>query len=472
MKQTETNEFKTAPILGLVMKFAIPCVISLLINSLYNIVDQIFIGRGVGYLGNGATNVVFPITVIALAFALLIGDGGAAWLSLKMGEGSPKEAKKGIGNAVTLSVIAGVLILIISWVFFDPLLSLFGCTDAIYPYAVAYGRVILIGLPFTIVSTALNSIIRADGSPQYAMGSMIVGAVINVILDPVFIFVFHWGVFGAALATIIGQIASFVISIIYLRKFKSFRLDKKVFVLSAKNSSSIASLGISSFITQISIVIVMAVTNNMLKHYGATSVYGAEIPITAMGITMKVNQIMISIAVGIAAGAQPIWGYNYGAKEFQRVRETMKITVICATAVTVLAFIMFQFFPMSIISLFGAEDVLYNEFAVKCFRIFLLACVLNGFQTIAGIFVQAIGKPIKSAVISLSRQIVFYVPATLILPGVLGIEGVLWSGPVADVLAFVLALGIILYEMKQIKKAESVDSKNYSCKNVLAADKG
>lgn len=444
------NPLGYEPIGKLIGKFAIPCVISLIVNSLYNIVDQIFIGHGVGYLGNGATNIVFPITIITLAIALLIGDGGAAYLSLKLGEGKKIDAARGVGNAIILSIVLGIVLLVIGLIFLKPLLYLFGCTDVLYPYANEYGRVIVLGIPFVVVSTALNSIIRADGSPKYAMASMILGAVFNTILDPIFIFIFGWGVHGAAVATIIGQIASCVISLLYLRSFKSIAIRKEHLTLKLKSCKSVCSLGISSFITQAAIVVVMAVTNNLLTKYGAQSVYGAEIPITALGITMKVNQIMISILVGIAAGAQPIIGYNYGSKQIDRVKKTLKWTIISATIVTVICFLIFQFATQSVIDLFGSEEGLYNEFAIKCFRIFLLACVLNGFQTVASIFMQAIGKPVQSAILSLSRQIIVLVPAAFILSDIMGVEGVLWSGPVADVAAFILATVLLTLEMYKV----------------------
>lgn len=443
------NPLGYEPIGKLIGRFAIPCVISLIVNSLYNIVDQIFIGNGVGYLGNGATNVVFPITIITLAIALLIGDGGAAYLSLKLGEGDKEKAAHGVGNAITLSVVSGIVLFLIGIIFLKPLLYLFGCTDILYPYADEYGRIILFGIPFVVVSTAINSIIRADGSPQFAMGSMILGAVVNTILDPVFIFVFHWGVQGAAVATIIGQIASCVLSLLYLRKFKSVRPKKRDMVLDVKYCKAVTSLGISSFITQAAVVVVMAVTNNLLAKYGALSIYGAEISITAMGIVMKVNQIMISIIVGIAAGAQPIIGYNYGAGQADRVKKTLKWTAISATVVTVFFLFLFQFGTQSIINLFGSEEGLYNEFAAKCFKIFLLTCVFNGFQTVASIFMQAIGKPVQSAILSLSRQIIILVPAAIVLSGIMGIDGILWSGPVADTIAFVLAAILLIVELQK-----------------------
>lgn len=446
------SPFATEPIGRLIVKFAVPSVIALLVNSLYNIVEQIFIGWGVGYLGNGATNIVFPITIIALALSMMIGNGGAAYLSLKMGEGEVETAKKGVGNAVTLVTIVSILLAVIFLVWIDPILTLFGATDVLRPFALEYGFIIGAGLPFMMISAAINSMIRADGSPKYAMLSMVIGAIINVILDPVFIFVFQMGVKGAAIATIIGQVASFVVSVLYMPHFKSVQLHKSSFAPCAKVSVNIVIFGLSSFITQFAITIVMALTNNLLAKYGAQSVYGAEIPLTATGIVMKVNQIMIAILLGIATGTQPIIGYNYGAKSYHRVKKALEISLIASEIVSVAALLTFQFAPMSVVSLFGSEEGLYNEFAVKAFRIFLMLCPLTGFQTIAAVYLQAVGKPVKSAILSLARQIIFFVPTVLILPIFLGVEGVLWTGPVADGLAFLLSLAFLLYERNHLKR--------------------
>ena len=449
--------FATEPVGRLIVRFAIPCVISLVVNALYNIVDQIFIGWGVGYLGNGATNVVFPITIITLALAVLIGDGGAAYLSLKLGEGDMASVKKGVGNSAVMVTIAGVAMLVITLVFMDPILTLFGATDLLRPFALEYGYVIAIGLPFTMISTALNAIIRADGSPKYAMVSMLLGAVINTVFDPIFIFVFEMGVRGAAIATVMGQVASFVVSVLYLPRFKTFKLDASALRLDGRVCRGVLSLGVSSFITQIAITIVMALFNNLLKVYGAASIYGAEIPLTDMGIVMKVNQIMISILVGIAVGAQPVIGFNYGCKNFHRVKRAFQIAIIAAEVVAVIAFLIFQLAPMSVVSLFGSEEGLYNEFAVMCFRIFLLLCPLNGFQTVAAIYLQAVGKPVKSAIVTLARQIVFLVPVAVLLPRWIGVTGVLWAGPVADSLAFILAVIFVGYEIRQLKSLHAAE---------------
>lgn len=451
----KASPFSTEPIGKLIAKFAIPCVISLLVNSLYNIVDQIFIGWGVGYIGNGATNVVFPITIIALALSLMIGDGGAAYLSLKLGEGDTEKARRGVGNAIVMVTGVSIVLAAVFLIFIDPILTLFGATDALRPYALEYGTVIGIGLPFMMIPAALNSMIRADGGPKYAMLSMALGAVINTIFDPVFIFVFHMGVRGAAIATVMGQVASFIFSVAYLPRFKTVRFNAAAFRLNGRTCGNILSFGISSFITQFAITIVMALTNNLLASYGANSVYGSEIPLTATGIVMKVNQILISILVGIAVGTQPIIGYNYGARNFMRVKKSLDIALVASEIIAVIAFLIFQFAPMSVVSLFGSEEGLYNEFAVLAFRIFLLFCPLTGFQTVIAVYLQAIGKPIKSAILSLSRQIIFFVPAALILPMFLGVTGVLWTGPVADGLAFILSVAFLVYERKQLKEIES-----------------
>lgn len=339
------SPFSTEPIGRLIAKFAIPCVISLLVNSLYNIVDQIFIGWGVGYLGNGATNVVFPITIIALALSLMIGDGGAAYLSLKLGEGDLASAKKGVCNAIAMVTVVSIVLMAVFLIFINPILNLFGATDTLRPYALEYGYVIGIGLPFMMIPAAINSIIRADGSPKYAMFSMVIGAVINTIFDPVFIFVFHMGVRGAAIATVMGQVASFIVSVVYMPRFKSVHLDAQSFLPQARTCGNILSFGISSFITQFAITIVMALTNNLLADYGAASIYGSEIPLTATGIVMKVNQILISILVGISVGTQPIIGFNYGAKNFMRVKKALDIALVVSEIISIIAFLIFQFAP-------------------------------------------------------------------------------------------------------------------------------
>ena len=438
----------------LMVKFSIPCIISLLVNALYNIVDQIFIGWGVGYLGNGATNVVFPLTMVCLAFALMFGDGGAAYLSLKLGEKKKEEASRGVANAIIISVIVAILLGAGILVLLPQLLTLFGCTDVLRDYAQKYGFIISIGLPFMIIGTTLNSIIRADGNPQYAMISMVLGAILNVILDPIFIFVFKMGVEGAAIATVLSQIATFLINIIYIKKFKTITLNKDKFKLKLNIAKKVSMLGISSFITQMSIVFVIAAENNLLGKYGATSKFGSEIPITVLGIVMKISQILNSIIIGIAAGAQPIIGYNYGAEQYDRVKKTLKTVLGLSIGISTIAFILFQTIPEKLISIFGSGDETYIEFACIAFRTYLMLCICNGVQIPSGIFFQAIGKSIKSAVLSLSRQILFLIPAMIIFGSMFGIEGVLYSGPFADGLAFLIAAILLTVEIKKLGKIQ------------------
>lgn len=438
----------------LIKKFSLPCIISLLVNSLYNIVDQIFIGWGVDYLGNGATNIVFPLTVIALSFALMFGDGSSAFLSLKLGEKKKEEASKGVCNGIFLSIIVSIILCTISLVFLPQILNLFGCTDILRDYALKYGYIIVMGFPFMMIGATLNSIIRADGSPKYSMASMIVGAILNTILDPIFIFVFNKGVEGAAIATVISQIVTAVLNVLYIKKFKSIKIDKEAFKLKPEFCKKVSLLGISSFITQISIVLVIAVENNVLGKYGAESKYGSEIAITVLGIVMKISQILNSIIIGLAAGAQPIIGYNYGAQKYDRVKKTLGTVLKIGVAVSTIAFILFQTIPDKLISIFGNGNDLYIEFACLSFRTYLLLCIFNGIQIPAGIFFQAIGKSSKSAMLSLSRQIVFLIPAMIILSKIFGIKGALYAGPVADGLAFIISAILLIIEIKNLKKNE------------------
>ncbi len=436
----------------LIRKFAIPCIISLLVNSLYNIVDQIFIGWGVGYLGNGATNVVFPLTMVCLAFALMFGDGGAAYLSLKLGEKKQKEAAKGVGNAITISVIVSILICVGYLIFLPQLLNLFGCTDNLREYALSYGEIIVLGLPFMMIGSTLNSIIRADGNPKYAMTSMVAGAILNVILDPIFIFLLNMGVEGAAIATVISQIVTFLINVFYIKKFKSIKIGKEEFKPQAQVMRKVSALGISSFITQMSIVLVIAFENNLLGKYGAESKYGADIPITVLGIVMKISQILNSIIIGIAAGSQPILGYNYGAGKYDRVKKTLKYVLGLSVIISTIAFILFQTIPDKLISIFGSGNELYMEFACIAFRTYLMLVICNGVQIPSGIFFQAIGKSAKSAILSLSRQILFLIPAMVTFGSLFGLIGVLYAGPFADGLAFVISGILIIVEMKHLGK--------------------
>ncbi|MDD3219710.1 MAG: MATE family efflux transporter [Lachnospiraceae bacterium] len=458
MNQNSNQYLAEAPIGKLMMKFSIPCIMSLLVSSLYNIVDQIFIGRGVGYLGNGATNVVFPITVIALAIALMIGDGCAAFLSICQGKKDTEGTKKGVGNSIFLLVIISIILMIIFMFGREGILHAFGATENNIEYARDYFNIIAIGIPFFMFANGLNSVIRADGSPQFAMISTLVGCIMNVILDPIAIFVFHWGVKGAAIATIAGQVVSAILALYYLFHTKSFKLSKNSFKIKGSIVKRVLPLGISSFLTQLSIVIIMGVMNNVLVKYGAMSKYGADIPMTVVGIVMKVFQIVIAFVIGVAAGSQPIVGYNYGAGLFGRVKEIYKKMMIAEVCIGVIATICFELFPLQLIGLFGSESDLYNEFGVLAFRIFLSTIIFCCVVKSTSVFLQSLGKPVMSMGISLLRDFVLSVPLVLLLPLAFGVEGPLFSGPIADIVTFLVVVIMMRHVMKgldtQMKKEE------------------
>ncbi len=450
LDKTQQNPLATAPITKLMLKYAVPSVIALVVNSLYNIVDQIFIGWGVGTLGNSATNVIFPLNMVITAFSLLLGDGGAAYLSLELGRQNKAKAQKGVNNTFSWLIITALLFLIICFIFLNPLIKLFGATPDNLPYALEYGKIVIIGFPFVIIGSGMCSIIRADGTPQLTMIAMIIGCLSNIILDALFVLGFNWGMQGAAIATVIGQILNFLICMWYIPRFKTIKISLKDMKPQFSLLKKISSLGISSFISQIAIAIVMTVINYYLVLYGTMSEYGADIPMAAFGIAMKFNTILVSLATGIATGSQPIIGYNYGSGSYHRVRKSFSIATKTATFVAFIFFLIFQIFPKQLTAMFGEQGSLYTEFSIMSLQIFPLLCFLNGFQIVSAIFFQSIGKPIISGIISLSRQILFLIPAIMILCKYIGIKGVLWAGPVADGLAFILALIFILYAFKKI----------------------
>ena len=450
----------TESIRRLLLKFSVPCVLSMLVSALYNIVDQIFIGQGVGYLGNAATNVVYPFTVIALAVSLLIGDGSAALLSLSLGRRDAEEAHRSVGNCIMLTVICAVLLTFAGFVWQDDILRLFGVTAECLDYAHAYMLPILIGLPFYMFTSACNGIIRADGSPQYAMASTIVGAVMNLILDPIAIFALHWGVSGAAIATAAGQVVTALLSALYFRRTKTFKLRRESFCLHGRTVRTLSGLGVSSLIIQLAIVIVMAVANNMINRYGPDSIYGANIPLSAVGIVMKVFAIVIGFAVGIGVGGQPIVGYNFGAGNYRRVKETYRAIVLAVCIAGMIAMLLFELCPQMLIRLFGNESELYNQYAQLCFRIFLGGILLTCLQKVSSIFLQSMGRPLQSTLLSLARDVVFFVPALLFLAPRYGVAGMLWAAPIADVLAGILAALLVASEMRRLTALENAPHKH------------
>lgn len=455
MNQNSNHYLAEEKISTLMCKFSIPCILSLLVSSLYNIVDQIFIGRGVGYLGNGATNVVFPITIIALAIALLVGDGCAAFLSICQGKKDTENAHKSVGNAIILIIFVSIILAILFLVMKESILHAFGATENNISYARDYFDYIVIGIPFFMFGNSLNSIIRADGSPKFAMISTLVGCIINVILDPIAIFILGWGMKGAAIATISGQIVTALLACYYLFHIKSCSLKRESFQVYGKLLKCILPLGISSFLTQISIVIIMATMNNTLVHYGAISKYGADIPLTVVGIVMKVFQIVIAVVVGIAAGVQPIVGYNYGAGKYKRVKQIYIAMIKAECVVALIALICFEVFPLQITNIFGSEDGLYNEFAVIAFRIYLCTIILCCIQKATSIFLQSLGKSFLSLSLSLLRDFILSVPLILLLPKMFGITGTLYSAPIADIISCIAVVCIMLSVFKELSKLEN-----------------
>lgn len=442
----------------LLRSFAVPSITATLVSSLYNIVDQVFIGQGVGYLGNAATNVSYPLSTICLAISLLIGIGSASRFSICLGRGDTDQVAKIAGNGVTLMVLAGILYLVLGEVLLTPMLRIFGATTEVLPYAQSYASIILIGMPFLILTNGISNLIRADGSPKYSMICMVAGAVVNTILDPIFIFVFQWGMFGAALATILGQILSFLLAIRYLWAFRTITLEKECFRPDWRDDLHTLSMGISSSVNQIAITIVQVVLNNSLTYYGAMSVYGEDIPLAACGIVMKTNAILLSIIVGISQGVQPIIGFNYGARKYDRVKQAYLLAIRWNFVISAVGFLLFQLFPRPIISIFGSGEELYFDFAVLFMRTFLFMVIVNGVQVLSSSFFTAIGKALKGLLLSLTRQVFFLIPLILILPLWLGIFGVLLAGPIADFIAFVVSVLLVKKEFSILKEQADVIS--------------
>lgn len=450
MENIHENPLGTEPIGKLLVKFAVPSCIAMIVNALYNIVDQIFIGQGVGYLGNGATNTILPLTIFTIAIALLFGDGCAAFFSMKLGEKRPEEAAKGVGTALICAMVFGIAVCILMNVFLTPICHLTGVTDLILPYALDYGHIIVSGFPFVAFSCCFASIIRADGSPIISMVGLIAGCVTNIVLDYIFVFPMQMGVKGAALATIIGQAVNCVIFLFYFTRFKHVKLVKEIWRVNLTYLKRICRLGSASFIIQISVVFIIIVVNNLLIRFGAKSEYGPEIPLTALGITMKVNNILLAIMNGIGAGALPIIAYNYGAGNQKRIRQAVKMAIGSAMICGAIATIFFQCFPYQIMAIFGAEGELYIKFGVLCLRVYLMFSVLDGLNNVIPTCFQAMNRPGFSVISSTMRQIGFMVPAQIIMAYVMGVTGILWGGVIAAGLSFILNV-IMLQKCMKIK---------------------
>lgn len=461
-----SNQFLGTERIGkLMIQYAVPCIISLLVGALYNIVDQLFIANAsyLGSYGNAANTVVFPLTVVALAIAVMIGDGCCAFVSISLGKGETDVAKKSVGNAVIMSVVSSLVLMVIYLVFQNQIIAMFGGTvnEETFYYAKEYFFYISLGIPFYMFGQAMNPVIRADGSPKFAMVSTLAGAITNIILDPVFIFVFRWGMMGAAVATVIGQILTALLSIWYILHMKIIKPHKTDFHMDRKICGRTLILGITSFLSQISLVAAMAAINNMLKKYGAmdeifSQPQYAQIPMAVVGIVMKFFQIVISIVVGMAAGCIPIVGFNMGAGKKERVKKLFTNLLIAEGIVGATAFIIVEFFPQQLISIFGAanESTYYTEFAIRAFRIYLCMIIFACINKACFIFLQAMGKAFASTALSMIREVVFGVGFALLLPVFLGLDGVLYSMPVSDILTFIIALFLINRTYKELRVKE------------------
>lgn len=434
----------------LILKFAIPAIISMLVSSLYNIVDQIFIGRGVGMLGNAATNIAFPISVLCTATALTFGIGSASNYNLESGRGDTKRATEIAGCGLFMLALGGMLIAVIVIIFLDPLLHLFGATADVLPYAQDYAGITALGAPFLVLTTGGNHLIRADRSPTYSMTSMLVGAIVNTILDPLFIFVFHWGIEGAAWATVIGQVASGIMVIVYFAKYRKMELKLKMCWPRWRYIKAIISLGMASGINQIAIAAVQILMNNTLKYYGKLSVYGPDIPLACVGVVSKVNMLFMAFCIGISQGCQPIWGFNYGAELYDRVKKTYKRAFQACLTLGIIFFLCFQLIPRPIISLFGSGEELYFQFAEQYFKIYMFMTFVNGIQPMSSGFFTSIGKAKLGIVMSLTRQVLFLIPLVIIFPRFLGIDGVIYAGPIADFAAAAIAITFAIKEHRKM----------------------
>ena len=453
--QKSQNPLETAPVAPLIAQYAVPSIISMLVMAAYNITDQIFIGRTVGMLGNAATNVAFPMSMLSSTLALLFGAGTATNFNINMGAKKEDEAAKFLGTGLTALLSVGVLFMCIVFIFKTQLLLLCGSTNTVFPFANAYLGITAFGIPFFTFTQAAAYLIRSDGSPAYSMLSTGAGAVLNVLLDWLFLFYFKWGIAGAALATIIGQFVSFVLCVFYFTKFKSFKVRLPMFGVKLPYLIKICKLGFSNFINHIIMSTVMIVMNNTLKYYGGLSAYGSDIPLAVSGVIAKLNAILTGITVGLAQGCQPIFGFNTGAKNYARVKETYKKACAATLTVSVLVFLVFQIFPRGIISIFGVGDESYFEFAEKYLRIFLMMVCVHGMQPLTVSYFTSTGKAKPAAVLSISRQGFFLIPLLVTLPMIFGLDGALYAGPIADTLAFLLSVVLIVVDFKRMTLVQS-----------------
>ena len=446
------NPLGTEPIKNLIVKYSIPTALTLMVNYIYNIVDQIFIGQGVGIEGMAATNVAFPLTIISIAVALLIGDGCAANISLCLGRKEQDTADRTVSHASTMLVVSGIVIAVLCFLFAGTIANMFGSTDTAFNQSVIYIKTIAWGLPFLMLSSALTAIIRADGNPQYTMKCMIIGCIINIILDPVFIFVFDMGVFGAGVATVIGEAYTGIACFTYLRRLKTVHIKKEALIPTPALSFKILSLGIPSLLTQIMNALVQITMNNLMSVYGSRTIYGGDTALSVYGMMMKVYQIAHSMFVGVSSATQPINGYNFGAKNYKRVYETYKMAVKIAITISIIWFAVYQIFPRFIAMMFVSDDALYIDCAEHIFRIYMAMFFIYGLHLVTASFLQSIGKPTKALLIPIIRQALLLIPLSIILSSKFGLDGAIMAAPIADLAVFIVALTLAVTEFRSWKK--------------------
>lgn len=446
------NPLGVRPVKRLLFSFSIPAIISCLVNSVYNIVDQIFIGQGVGYLGNAATTIAFPLMTIIMAFATLIGSGGSAYAALRLGEGRKREALLTLNNLLVIAIGLGILLAATGLIFLKPILTLFGATETTMPYAIDYTSIVLMGVPFSVISIALSNMARTDGHPRMSMYGILIGAALNTVLDPIYIFVLDWGVKGAAIATITAQFVSMVVLCYYFLRKGNMRFTRRYMKPVGRVWYKIFSLGISSGITSLVACIMQVVMNNSLVYYGNQTEITGDVALSAMGIVMKIAMILASVCIGFGIGAQPILGFNLGAKKYARVRHTYLLAVSIATGSILIGWAVCQLAPHLVLSLFGKENQTFTDFAVRCLRIYLGGIFCAGFQIVSTNYFQATGQPLKASLLSMLRQLILLIPLLLILPLFFGLNGLLYAGPCADIGSAVIVALFILPEMRKLNR--------------------
>lgn len=437
----------------LLIKFALPAIVSMLVNSIYNIVDQIFIGQGIGYLGNAATTIAFPVVTIILAMSTLLGAGGSAYAAIKLGEKKQEEVQRTFGTVLLLTLIASGVVMAAGYLFMIPMLTLFGATENTMIYARDYTSVLLLGTPFNMLSVVLSNMARTDGNPSLSMYSILLGAVLNTILNPIYIFIFHWGVKGSAVATITSQFISAIILFHYfVTRSRHMRFKRNLVIIDKRICRLALPLGISSGITQIASTILQVVMNNSLVHYGNQTAVGGDVALSAMGIVNKIGMMLISICIGIGIGSQPILGFNKGAGQMRRVRRTFLMAAAAATSISSLGWLACQTHPGLILSIFGEEDVQFTQFAIMCLKIYMLGIFTAGFQVVVTSYFQSTGQPLKASILSMLRQLILLIPLILLLPLRYGLNGIIYAGPLADITSALIVSQFVLYEMRKLGK--------------------